>query len=283
MNKKTFSNDIPDFYHFFNKHFKIRPKYIGNKAARLADLTRMKFPVPQGIVVSTNIWQKVRETGQVSDSDFRTIKKALKRLEKETGQKYGGSERPLLVSVRSGSMYSMPGMMDTILNVGITKSNLSALVESIGQKTALDSYRRLIQMFGVTVFGIGVFFFEDIINEVKTNADIANDADLTLDELDKIIGGFEQLIISQTGREFPDDPYQQLRLAIEGVFNSWEKEGARSYRKFSGIPDSAGTAVVIQRMVFGNMMNSGTGVLFTRNPRTGSSKPYIEYLACAQG
>jgi phosphohistidine swiveling domain-containing protein len=138
-------------------------------------------------------------------------------------------------------------------------------------------------MFGMTVFGIGVGFFEDIINEVKTKADIANDADLALDELDKIIGGFEQLIISQTGREFPDDPYQQLRLAIEGVFNSWEKEGARSYRKFSGIPDSAGTAVVIQRMVFGNMMNSGTGVLFTRNPRTGSSKPYIEFLACAQG
>ncbi|MBN1373841.1 hypothetical protein JW962_00705 [Candidatus Dojkabacteria bacterium] len=261
-----------------NRIFKIDSTLLGNKATKICDMMRMNLPVPKAFVITTKVWKEFEKEKSLSPKIQKEIIATLKQLEKETQKTFGSTENPLIVSVRSGSVYSMPGMMDTILDVGICDKNIETLKDSIGEQTALDSYRRLIQMFGNTVLGINPDLFEEIILKVANRKD-----KLKSPELSQIILEFKTLVKKHTGSEFPEDPVKQLMLAIAGVFNSWSKPGAKSFRKFSGIPDNIGTSVTIQKMVFGNRPNSGTGVLFTRNPRTGSTAPYIEYLENAQG
>ncbi|WP_420849580.1 pyruvate, phosphate dikinase [Paenibacillus montanisoli] len=259
---------------------------LGGKGANLAEMTRSGLPVPQGFTITTEACRAFFRSGnRIEDELLAQIQSALHKLEEETGQQLGDSESPLLVSVRSGSVTSMPGMMDTILNLGLNDDTVLGLAASTGnERFAYDCYRRLIQMFGNVVLGIESYHFEHQLHRLKKNAGAELDQDVTAEGWKNLIASYKSCIKLKTGRDFPQQVHEQLKLAVEAVFKSWNNNRARIYRNIHHIPHDQGTAVNVQRMVFGNKGDDcGTGVVFTRNPSTGDNELFGEYLVNAQG
>ncbi len=259
---------------------------LGGKGAGLAEMTNLGIPVPPGFTVSTevcNLFYKNR--GKIPADIRKEILTHLGRLEKTLGRKLGEPRDPLLVSVRSGAKFSMPGMMDTILNLGLNDKSVQGMAhKSKNERFAYDSYRRFIMMFSDVVLGIEKENFEEIFDEKKRERVVSSDVDLTADDLRTVCGKFKELVKARTGKEFPQDPLVQLDMARDAVFKSWNNDRAKYYRKSNGIPDDIGTAVNVQAMVFGNMGDDcATGVGFTRNPATGAKEFYGEFLVNAQG
>jgi pyruvate,orthophosphate dikinase len=257
---------------------------LGGKGAGLAEMTNAGLPVPPGFTIQTEACREYMR-GKLSPKIDKEMLAALARLEKLQGQKLGAGENPLLVSVRSGAKFSMPGMMDTILNLGLNDQAVEALAKrSNNPRFAYDSYRRLIQMFGDVVLDIPKKKFEHIFDAVKAAKKVKFDYELQPDELKKIIEEYKKLVKKETGKDFPQNPLEQLSAARDAVFRSWQNERAKTYRRINHIDDWLGTAVNVQAMVFGNLGdNSGTGVGFTRNPATGEHVFFGEYLMNAQG
>jgi len=258
---------------------------LGGKGAGLAEMTNAGLPVPPGFTIQTAACREYMKTGKVSEALDQQMLEALSRLEKLQGQKLGTGDNPLLVSVRSGAKFSMPGMMDTILNLGLNDNSVQALAKKTSnERFAYDSYRRLIQMFGNVVLDIEKHAFDEVFDAQKKKRGVALDTELTPADLKEIIAAYKEVVRKHAGRDFPQDPLEQLRLARNAVFRSWLNERAKVYRRINNIPDDLGTAVNVQTMVFGNMgETSGTGVGFTRNPATGEKEFYGEVLINAQG
>ncbi len=259
---------------------------LGGKGANLAEMTNAGVPVPPGFTITTEVCTAFYESFmEVPSSIDAKMDEYMTKLEKETGRKLGDLEKPLLVSVRSGAKFSMPGMMDTILNLGLNEETLEALAKETGNmRFALDNYRRFISMFGNVVLGIDKDVFEDVITKKKKDRRIKQDSSLQVNDLKEIVKRYKQIVKRKTGEPFPDDPSAQLRLARDAVLRSWNNPRAITYRRMENIPADIGTAVNIQAMVYGNMGNtSGTGVGFTRNPSTGEKEFFGEYLVNAQG
>lgn len=258
---------------------------LGGKGANLAEMTRLGLPVPPGFTVTTAACRQYLESGRVPESMHAEVDQHLLALEAAMQRRLGDADEPLLVSVRSGAKYSMPGMMDTVLNVGLTDTTVAGLARQSGdERFAWDSYRRLIQMFGKTVLGVPGEQFESMLEAAKDEAGVAADVELGAAELTKLVAQFKDAVQQHTGEEFPQDPREQLRKAVTAVFDSWNTERAVLYRRAERIPDDAGTAVNVVAMVFGNLgADSGTGVAFTRDPATGARGAYGDYLPNAQG
>ena len=259
---------------------------LGGKGAGVAEMTRAGIPVPPGFTITTEACIAYYREGQkFPEGMWDQVLQSLRELERQTGKKFGDPNNPLLVSVRSGAKFSMPGMMDTVLNLGLNEQAVEGLAKlTNNERFAYDAYRRFIQMFGKIVLDIDPAAFEHIFEEHKRKVGAATDTDLTAADLKEIVSRYKDLVKKETGEEFPNDPYQQLSKAIEAVFRSWNNRRAIDYRNFHKIPHDLGTAVNVQTMVFGNMgFDSGTGVAFTRNPSTGEKKLYGEYLLNAQG
>ncbi len=272
-------------YLFSEANGKMR-ELLGGKGANLAEMTSLGMPVPQGFTISTEACTQYYTDGQKVNDDIKAqIFESLEALEKLSGKKFGDLENPLLVSVRSGARASMPGMMDTILNLGLNDE----VVEAFAKKTnnprfAYDSYRRFIQMYSDVVMEVGKAYFEKLIDEMKESKGVTEDTDLTADDLKQLAHLFKAEFKAKKGFDFPSDPKEQLMGAIMAVFRSWENPRAIYYRRMNDIPSSWGTAVNVQMMVFGNTGDtSGTGVAFTRNPATGEKKLFGEFLMNAQG
>jgi len=259
---------------------------LGGKGAGLAEMTNSGVPVPPGFTITTEACNYYSQKNKkIPPGLDKEMLKNLKKIEKEMDAEFGSNKSPLLVSVRSGAKFSMPGMMDTVLNLGLNDETIAGLIEKTGnERFVLDSYRRLIQMFGNVVMGIDKKDFENILHSKKEELKIKLDTELDPGALRDIIDKFKKMVKVKTGKEFPQDPYKQLEMARNAVFESWNNPRAITYRKLNDIPDDLGTAVNIQTMVFGNMgEDSATGVGFTRNPATGEKKFYGEYLTNAQG
>ncbi|EHJ56964.1 pyruvate, phosphate dikinase [Streptococcus urinalis FB127-CNA-2] len=272
-------------YHFTEGHKDMR-NLLGGKGANLAEMTSIGLPVPQGFTITTEACNDYYENDSMMDSEMlQEIDHALAQLEVEQGKKLGSDQDPLLVSVRSGAAFSMPGMMDTILNLGLTDTSVKGLIFSTqDERFAYDSYRRFIQMFSNVAIGIPNDKFETILDHIKNEKHYQDDTELTSLDLQEIVTEFKNVYFEETGSAFPQNPKEQLLLAIEAVFKSWNNPRAKVYRRLNDIPQTLGTAVNIQAMVFGNMgKNSGTGVAFTRNPSTGENQLFGEYLINAQG
>src|ERR1700686_2882243 len=272
-------------YQFSEGSAKMRD-LLGGKGAGPAEMTRAGMPVPPGFTITTEACRAyLKGGGKFPEGLWDQVVRNLKTLERKAGKRFGDPKDPLLVSVRSGAKFSMPGMMDTVLNLGLnqeTAKGLAALTKN--ERFALDSRRRFIQMFGKTVKGIGGDKFEHALKQVKKEAKVKTDPELTAPYLKKLIDRYLATYKDESGHNFPDDPVVQLREAIEAVFRSWNTDRAKTYRRLERIPDDLGTAVNVQMMVFGNMgETSGTGVAFTRNPITGKRELYGDYLANAQG
>jgi pyruvate,orthophosphate dikinase len=258
---------------------------LGGKGAGLAEMTRIGLPVPPGFTISTEACNAYYEAGKkFPEGLWDQVLVALKDIETQTGRTFGDPANPLLVSVRSGAKFSMPGMMDTVLDLGLTPTTLEGLAAQTGNpRFAYDAYRRFISMFGKIVLGVDGNRFEHVLNKFKARGG-RQDADLTVDELKEITVLFKNIVKADAAIDFPEDPFEQLRMAIMAVFKSWFGRRAVDYRRLNKIPDTLGTAVNVQAMVFGNMGNdSATGVAFTRNPATGEAKLFGEYLINAQG
>ncbi|SHJ45293.1 pyruvate phosphate dikinase [Hathewaya proteolytica DSM 3090] len=259
---------------------------LGGKGANLAEMTRLGIPVPQGFTVTTEACASYYENGeQLSVEILNEVDEALKVVQGLTGKEFGSTENPLLVSVRSGARASMPGMMDTVLNLGLNDETVETLGKLTGNmRFAYDSYRRFIQMFSDVVMELDKSVFEQYIDEIKEKREVKFDTDLTCDDLKELVEKFKAHYKKEIGSEFPQDPVYQLRQAINAVFRSWNNQRAIVYRRLNDIPSEWGTAVNVQSMVFGNMgEDSGTGVAFTRNPSTGENAIYGEFLMNAQG
>ncbi|MDO5110703.1 MAG: PEP/pyruvate-binding domain-containing protein, partial [Clostridia bacterium] len=259
---------------------------LGGKGANLAEMTGLGMPVPQGFTVTTEACTQYYADGkQINDAIMSEIYENLAKLEELSGKKFGDKENPLLVSVRSGARASMPGMMDTILNLGLNDE----VVQSFAKKTAnprfaYDSYRRFIQMYSDVVMEVGKKYFEELIDQMKTRKGVKLDVELTAEDLMELADAFKEEYKLKIGKPFPQDPKEQLVGAIKAVFRSWDNPRAIYYRRMNDIPSDWGTAVNVQMMVFGNMGDtSGTGVAFTRNPATGEKKLFGEFLMNAQG
>ena len=269
-----------------NKKILNSKEILGGKGANLAEMARLGLPVPPGFTISTQMCKIFyKNKKKLPAKIYSEIKKELKKIELKTKKKFGDNTNPLLVSVRSGSRASMPGMMDTILNLGLNDKTTEALSKKTSNKRfARDSYRRFIQMYGNVVLGIKSHLFEEIIDNYKLTKGVLLDTELDSEDWDGLIKNFKNLILEKTKKNFPQDVYEQLFGAIKAVFLSWESKRAKTYRKFNQIPDDWGTAVNVQSMVFGNMGNDcATGVAFTRDPSTGENKFFGEYLINAQG
>ncbi len=258
---------------------------LGGKGAGLADMTRAGVPVPPGFTVTTEACNEFRKTGGFPEGQWEQQLQAMKVIEKATGKKFGDSSNPLLVSCRSGAKFSMPGMMNTILNIGLNDEVVEGMANLTGNpRFAWDSYRRLIEMFGTTVFNVDDEVFEHPMNRYKAQKGYKLDTEMTAEDWKALVAIFKEEYKKHIGSEFPQDVYQQLELATKAVFESWMGKKAIDYRKATNISDDLGTAVNIVTMVFGNMGDdSGTGVAFTRNPSTGEKKMMGEYLLNAQG
>jgi pyruvate, orthophosphate dikinase len=272
-------------YQFSEGSAKMRD-LLGGKGAGAAEMTRAGMPVPPGFTITTEACREYYARGRkLPDGVWDQVTAALKTLERKAGKRFGDPHDPLLVSVRSGAKFSMPGMMDTVLNLGLnedTARGLAALTKN--ERFALDSRRRFIQMFGKTVKGIDGDKFEHALQQVKKEARVKTDPELTPPYLRKLVARYLAIYKDETGHAFPSDPVVQLREAIEAVFRSWNTDRAKTYRRVERIPEDLGTAVNVQMMVFGNMgRTSGTGVAFTRNPISGKKELYGDYLANAQG
>ena len=259
---------------------------LGGKGANLADMTSIGLPVPAGFTITTETCAAYYKAGQQSPYGLMNeVNKNIALLESETGKKFGSTDNPLLVSVRSGAAVSMPGMMDTILNLGLTDAAADGLAKvTENRRFAYDAYRRLINMFGDVVMGVDHHHFEEAFNKIKTKYKAASDTDVPEQGMVDLVEAYKAVYQRYVGEVFPQNPFKQLELAIEAVFKSWNGERAISYRRLAGIQGLAGTAVNVQAMVFGNMGDdSGTGVAFTRNPATGDNEFYGEFLINAQG
>jgi len=259
---------------------------LGGKGANLSEMTNIGLPVPGGFTITTEACAEFYENGKKLSDDIKLqISKKLIELQKNMDKRFGDSGNPLLVSVRSGAAVSMPGMMDTVLNLGLNDETVEGLVEKTGnQRFVYDSYRRFIQMFGDVVMGVKHEFFEKVLEEIKDEKGVSVDTDLDADDLKELIERYKNVIRENTGRMFPNDVHEQLDMAINAVFESWNNSRANTYRRLNNIHGLIGTAVNVQSMVFGNMGDdSGTGVCFTRNPSTGENKFYGEFLMNAQG
>ena len=264
---------------------KIDKNLLGGKGAGLAEMTKIGLPVPPGFIITTaacKVYQKKRE---LPPAIWQEVLKELGELEKKTGKKFNDPKNPLLVSVRSGAPVSMPGMMDTVLNLGLNKKTAAALSKKTNNpRFAADAYRRFIQMFANIVKGVPLKKFEDVLEQERERHGFKSDTEFSAEDLEKIIKRYQQIYQQETGETFPEDPLIQLQEAIKAVFSSWGNKRAIDYRNFNKIPHDLGTAVNVQAMVFGNMgEKSATGVAFTRNPATGKKELYGEFLINAQG
>ena len=259
---------------------------LGGKGANLAEMTNIGLPVPQGFTVTTEACTQYYEDGKKINDEIRgQIDEHIVKLEAITGKKFGDHENPLLVSVRSGARASMPGMMDTILNLGLNEEVVHVIAEKSGNpRWAWDCYRRFIQMYSDVVMEVGKKYFEELIDKMKEEKGVTQDVDLTAEDLEKLAGQFKEEYKSKIGKDFPTDPKEQLYGAIQAVFRSWDNPRAKVYRRDNDIPYSWGTAVNVQSMAFGNMGDDcGTGVAFTRDPATGAKGLFGEFLTNAQG
>jgi pyruvate,orthophosphate dikinase len=259
---------------------------LGGKGANLAEMSKIGLPVPQGFTVTTEACSEYyNQNKKLSHEILEQIDVSLKIIESQTGKQLGLRDNPLLVSVRSGAKISMPGMMDTVLNLGLNDDTVLGIAENTGNKRfAFDSYRRFIQMFGDVVQEIDKNKFEDVLDRMKEENGYQDDTQLTADDLKNVVAEYKEIVKAETGKDFPQDPQKQLIMAVEAVFRSWNNNRAITYRNLNDIPHDIGTAVNVQSMVYGNMGDdSGTGVAFTRNPATGEKKLFGEFLINAQG
>ena len=269
-----------------SKKIKDPKNFLGGKGANLSEMGRMGLPVPPGFTISTKVCEIFyKDKKKLNSKLISQIKKEIKIIEKDVSKKFGDLKNPLLLSVRSGARVSMPGMMDTILNLGLNDKTVVALANKTSNgRFAKDSYRRFIQMYGNVVMGVESYNFEELIENYKLTKGVLMDTDLDEEDWDGLINDFKNVIKEKTSKDFPQDVFYQLFGAISAVFLSWESKRARVYRRLNQIPSEWGTAVNVQSMVFGNMGNDcATGVVFTRNPSDGSNDIYGEYLINAQG
>jgi pyruvate,orthophosphate dikinase len=272
--------------YFFNEGDGKDKKLLGGKGAGLCMMTQLGLPVPPGFVITTEVCRRYYESGGKMQAGLMgEVERAMRDLEKLTGKRFGDPNNPLLVSIRSGAMLSMPGMMDTILNLGLNDESVEGLAKKTrNERFAYDAYRRFIQMFGKIVLGIDPKKFDAAFEKQKEKVGAKLDTDLKSGDMKKVVEQFKQIVKKETGGEFPADPLKQLELAINAVFRSWNTKRAREYRDYYKIPHDLGTAVNVVVMVFGNMgADSGSGVAFTRDPATGERKLYGEFLFNAQG
>ncbi|MDQ1698418.1 MAG: pyruvate, orthophosphate dikinase [Frankiaceae bacterium] len=269
----------------FNEGNKDLKDLLGGKGANLAEMTNLGLPVPPGFVITTEACKVYLNEGSEPPELAAEVTQHLASLEQAMGKALGQPDDPLLVSVRSGAKFSMPGMMDTVLNIGLNDESVAGLAKQAGNdRFAWDSYRRLIQMFGKTVLGVDGEHFDDVFDEAKKHKGTTNDLDLDDNDLREIVERYKQVVRDHAGREFPTDPREQLDLAVKAVFDSWNGDRAKLYRRQERIPADLGTAVNVVAMVFGNLgMDSGTGVAFTRDPGSGDKGVYGDYLQNAQG
>jgi pyruvate, orthophosphate dikinase len=276
---------VPKFVYDFAEGNKDLKELLGGKGANLAEMTRMGLPVPPGFVITTEACRTYLSEGAAPAGMDAEISEHLAALEEAMGRKLGQTDNPLLVSVRSGGKFSMPGMMDTVLNVGLNDESVQGFAKQSGnERLAFDSYRRLIQMFGKTVLGVDGGLFEGALHAAKEAKGTRNDLDLDADDLQALVGVYKEIVKDHTGRDFPQEPREQMNLAIRAVFDSWNADRAILYRRQERIPSDLGTAVSICSMVFGNVSgDSGTGVAFTRDPASGAQGVYGDYLQNAQG
>src|SRR4051794_20093512 len=258
---------------------------LGGKGANLAEMTRLGLPVPPGFTISTEACKVYLASGSEPPALAAEIDQHIDTLESAMGKAIGQPDDPLLVSVRSGAKFSMPGMMDTVLNIGLNDESVHGLAKQSGdERFAWDSYRRLIQMFGKTVLGIDAEHFDEVLDAAKDAKATANALDLDESDLQQIVDKYKEVVRRHTGQDFPQDHREQVRLAVRAVFNSWNSDRAKLYRRQERIPADLGTAVNVMSMVFGNLgMDSGTGVAFTRDPGSGDPGVYGDYLQNAQG
>ncbi len=276
---------MPKLVYDFTEGNKDLKDLLGGKGANLAEMTNLHLPVPPGFIITTDACRYYLQNGSIPDGLDPEVTEHLRQLEEKMGRRLGDHADPLLVSVRSGAKFSMPGMMETVLNIGLSDESVHGLAKQAGsERFAWDSYRRLIQMFGKTVLDIEGGDFEHAIDAAKKAKGTTSDLDLDADDLRGIVEEFKQIVRKHTGRDFPQDPREQMDLAVNAVFNSWNADRAILYRRQERIPTDLGTAVNIVAMVFGNLgMDSGTGVAFTRDPGSGQQGVYGDYLQNAQG
>ncbi|MCL3997384.1 pyruvate, phosphate dikinase [Streptomyces lavenduligriseus] len=275
----------PKFVYDFTEGNKDLKDLLGGKGANLAEMTNLGLPVPPGFTITTEACKVYLDSGEEPAALRDEVSAHLDALERKMGKKLGQADNPLLVSVRSGAKFSMPGMMDTVLNIGLSDASVRGLAEQAGdERFAWDSYRRLIQMFGKTVLGVDGDLFEDALDKAKAAKKVTVDTDLEAADLKKLVTTFKKIVKKEAGREFPQDPREQMDLAIKAVFDSWNGDRAKLYRRQERIPHDLGTAVNVCSMVFGNLgPDSGTGVAFTRDPASGHQGVYGDYLQNAQG
>ncbi|MCK4890832.1 MAG: pyruvate, phosphate dikinase, partial [Candidatus Aminicenantes bacterium] len=279
-----------EYVYFFSKENtdgkKELKNILGGKGANLAEMSNLGLPIPPGFTITTEVCDIFYKNNKsYPDNIKKEVLENLEKLEKLMGKKLGDDKDPLLVSVRSGAAVSMPGMMDTVLNLGLNDKSVEGLAQlSDSRRFAFDSYRRFIQMFGNVVIGIDHGKFEMILDKEKESRDISSDLDLKTEDLEQIVIKYKELVKKETGQDFPQDPIEQLWGSINAVFSSWNNPRANKYRELNDIVGLIGTAVNIQSMVFGNLgETSGTGVAFSRNPSNGENEYYGEYLMNAQG
>ena len=259
---------------------------LGGKGANLAEMCRLGVPVPAGFTLPTTCCRRYFEhENQLDSAMLEAVEQGIRHIEAATGTRFGDVEKPLLLSVRSGARDSMPGMMDTVLNLGLSSSTVEGLASWSGERRfALDSFRRLIQMFADVVHGVERELLEAPLVELRLERGLEFDHELGESDLERLIADLLKVFESSTGGPFPEDPKEQVRRAVGAVFGSWWGQRAQTYRRLNGIPDEWGTAANVQAMVFGNLgASSATGVAFTRNPATGENKPWGEWLPNAQG
>ena len=274
------------YVYLFSEGNKDMRNLLGGKGANLAEMTKLGLPVPQGFTITTEACTRYYEDGKKISEDIENeIFENIKKMEEITGKKFGDTENPLLVSVRSGARASMPGMMDTILNLGLNEEVVEVLSQKSGNpRWAWDCYRRFIQMYSDVVMEVGKKYFETLIDKMKTEKGVTLDVELTAEDLKELAREFKEEYKSKVGEDFPNNPVDQLMGAIKAVFRSWDNPRANVYRRDNDIPYSWGTAVNVQMMAFGNMgETSGTGVAFTRDPATGEKHLMGEFLMNAQG
>ncbi|GGW38430.1 pyruvate, phosphate dikinase [Streptomyces lucensis JCM 4490] len=276
---------VAKFVYDFTEGNKDLKDLLGGKGANLAEMTNLGLPVPPGFTITTEACKVYLDSGEEPAALRDEVSAHLDALERKMGKKLGQSDDPLLVSVRSGAKFSMPGMMDTVLNIGLSDKSVQGLAKQAGdERFAWDSYRRLIQMFGKTVLGVDGELFEEAIDKAKEAKKVTVDTDLEAADLKKLVTAFKKIVKKEAGRDFPQDPREQMDLAIKAVFDSWNGDRAKLYRRQERIPHDLGTAVNVCSMVFGNLgPDSGTGVAFTRDPASGHQGVYGDYLQNAQG
>ena len=276
---------MPKFVYDFTEGNKDLKDLLGGKGANLAEMTNLGLPVPPGFIITTGACRYYLAHGATPDGLDQEVTGHLRELEQKMGRRLGDPADPLLVSVRSGAKFSMPGMMDTVLNIGLSDESVQGLAKQAGsERFAWDAYRRLIQMFGKTVLGIDGEYFEHAIDAAKQAKGVASDTGLDAGDLKNLTRTFKDIVREHAKRDFPQDPREQMDLAINAVFESWNTDRAVLYRRQERIPTDLGTAVNVVAMVFGNLGDdSGTGVAFTRDPGTGAQGVYGDYLQNAQG